>query len=569
MSDVTTGKGFDSEFLTHPPRFFGRIVSKESWTGNVTPEQFNNVSDLKGWGYRYKVRIFSWHTGDKNTIPDEQLVMANVVLPVTAGSGMGGAGMTPSLEPGSVVTGFFMDGMGGQEPYIDGVLGNSNNNVPKQQGAVSPAEAKTDPKIPGNVDGLSADSLKKLLNPARTPTKEEFKAASEARQKAKAAGLPKAEVERQVLLATVKAKQTAPSAESKTDQKTLGYSVFNDTYSDSSKFPALVPDNLIVGNVPLSTFDTEHIITKAWITQDKDRKRKQPLVSACKKKNSETKGIQRVMKNLITDVEEIKKEVGAVNSKVEQISGQVQSIVSGASEEISKYVKTIMGGVRGYILSEVSKKTKEVAPFLYPTEIPKFNNLVEKANQSISCVFSKLTAGLKGLIGNLLNDLLDKVINAALCAVENLLSNILDKVLGPIMKSVNAALAPIFSMISGVTGAVNSVTGSIGNVFDALDFAAGISKFFKCDEEVACPEYDEISLGSAVAKPGGDASKTPPGDSSQSASPTGAGQGNTSAPVSANVTKNTSSLSVGESNAETQAAAAQERELSRQSLELF
>lgn len=565
MSDVTTGKGFDSEFLTHPPRFFGRVVSKESWADNIASEQFDNVSDLKGWGYRYKIRIFSWHTGDKNTIPDEQLVMANVVLPVTAGSGMGGAVMTPSLEPGSVVTGFFMDGMGGQEPYIDGVLGNSNNNVPKKQGDVSPAEAKASPTIPGNVDSLSANSLKKLLNPARTPTKEEFRAASEARQKAKASGLSKDEIERQVLLATVKAKQSAPSPASKVDQKNIGYSVFNDTYSDSSKFPALVPDNLIVKNIPLSTFDTEHIIAKAWEIQDKDRKRKQPLVSACKKKNSETKGIQRVMKNLINDVEELKKEVGAVNSKVQGISGQVQSLVSGASEEISKYVKTIIGGVRGYILREVSKKTKEIMPFLYPTEIPKFNKLVEKSSQTISCVFSKIVDGLKNLIGGLLNELLDKVINAALCSVEKLLSNILDNVLGPIMSAVNTALAPIFALVNNIT----SVADQVLNVFDALDFIAGISKFFKCDEEMACPEYDEISLGSVVAKPGGDASNSPAGNTAQTTTPTGTGQGNATAPVSASITKNTSELKVGQSNAETQASATQERELTRQSLELF
>lgn len=566
MSDVTTGKGFDSEFLTHPPRFFGRIVSKESWAGNIASEQFGNVSDLKGWGYRYKVRIFSWHTGDKNTIPDEQLVMANIVMPVTSGSGMGGAVMTPSLEPGSVVTGFFMDGMGGQEPYIDGVLGNSNNNVPKKQGDASPAESKVNPPVPGNVDSLSANSLKKLLNPARTPTKEEFRAASEARQKAKADGLSKDEVERQVLIATVKAKQSSPSPSSKTDQKNIGYSVFNDTYSDSSKFPALVPDNLIVGNIPLSTFDTEHIITKAWNIQDKDRKRKQPLVSACKKKNSEMKGIQRVMKNLINDVEELKKEVGAVNSKVQQISGQVQTFVSGASEEISKYVKTIMGGVRGYILSEVSKRTKKISPLLFPTDIPKFNRLVEDASSSISCVFSKLTRGLKSLIGNLLADILDKVINAALCVIEDFMSKIMDKVLGPIMKAVNAALTPIFALIGGITGAVDGALGALGNVFDALDFISGISKFFKCDEEVSCPDYDEISLGSVVAKPGGDAAKT---SLSSSESPTGSGQGDSAGPPSANITKGTSQLQVGESNAETQASAEEERKLNRESLTLF
>jgi hypothetical protein len=59
--------------------------------------------------------------------------MANVVMPVTAGSGLGGFIDTPALSAGTIVTGFFLDGMAGQEPYIDGVLINSNNEVQKSQ----------------------------------------------------------------------------------------------------------------------------------------------------------------------------------------------------------------------------------------------------------------------------------------------------------------------------------------------------------------------------------------------------------------------------------------------------
>ena len=53
--------------------------------------------------------------------------------PITAGSGHGGYFETPALAAGSIVTGFFLDGSGGQEPYIDGILGNSLNDVPKIQ----------------------------------------------------------------------------------------------------------------------------------------------------------------------------------------------------------------------------------------------------------------------------------------------------------------------------------------------------------------------------------------------------------------------------------------------------
>jgi archaellum component FlaC len=591
MSDVTSGSIFNPQFFMNPPWWLGRVEEKETWVDNIKGETFTNVADIQGWGHRYKVRIFNWHTGDLNTLPPEEMAFCQVVLPVTAGSGHGGAAQTPSIESGSVVFGFFMDGMAGQEGYIVGVIGNSNNNVPKERGKPSPNQPQPAPNgrtsttppptkpasgnntgtalnkpLPTNIDNASTETLKRYLDPSKTPSSAVFKAATEARQKAKAAGLSPQEIERQVLIATVKASKGPNSDAGTTGNCNQGYQQFNNTYSDSSKAPALVPDFLTVGNNPLSTVDAVHVESKSWTDQDEDRKRKQALLSACKKKNTETKGIQRTIKNLINDVEKLKKEVGAINSKVQEITGQVQSLISGASEEISKYIKTIIGGVRGYILSEVSKKTKEILPFLFPTDIPKFNQLIEEGSQSISCAFNNIIKGLKNLIGNLLTNLLDKVINVALCVVENFLSNILDNVLGPIMDSINAALDPIFALVGGITGAVSGAlgiagsVGSFGSVFDALDFSSGISKFFKCDDDIKCPDYDEISLGNAVATPGGDATKASLGSESATTSSTGTGQGDTSTNVSASITKNTSA----EGNAVVQA----EKEAIRQTLEL-
>jgi hypothetical protein len=123
---------FDLNNISSLPRWFGRIVSSVSWQDNIEASHFD-PENQKGWGYRYRVRYFGLHSPNTNDIPDEQLPMANVVMPVTAGSGLGGFIDTPALSAGSIVTGFFLDGMGGQEPYIDGVLINSNNSVQKSQ----------------------------------------------------------------------------------------------------------------------------------------------------------------------------------------------------------------------------------------------------------------------------------------------------------------------------------------------------------------------------------------------------------------------------------------------------
>lgn len=123
---------FDLSAVSALPRWFGRVVSSVSWQDNIEASHFD-PKDQKGWGYRYRVRYFGLHSGNTLQLPDDQLPMANVIMPVTSGSGLGGFVDTPSISAGSIVTGFFLDGMAGQEPYIDGILINSNNEVQKTQ----------------------------------------------------------------------------------------------------------------------------------------------------------------------------------------------------------------------------------------------------------------------------------------------------------------------------------------------------------------------------------------------------------------------------------------------------
>jgi len=123
---------FDLNTITALPTWFGRVVSTTSWQPNIEGSHFD-PKEQKGWGYRYRVRYFGLHSARTDELPDEQLPMANVIMPVTGGSGIGGFVDTPALSAGTIVVGFFFDGMSGQEPYIFGALINSNNDIPKQQ----------------------------------------------------------------------------------------------------------------------------------------------------------------------------------------------------------------------------------------------------------------------------------------------------------------------------------------------------------------------------------------------------------------------------------------------------
>ena len=589
MSEQLTGALFDSEVFTHPTWWIGRVESKESWSDNIKGETFTSVAEIKGWGQRYKVRVFNWHTGDTNKVNPDQIPYMQVVMPVTAGSGHGGAATTPSIEAGSIAFGFFMDGMAGQEGYIVGLLGNSNNNVPKERAEPAPnqptttvpptsttggkpAPVTTPPPtpptgpgslatqpVPNNVDQLSADQLKKLLDPSKTPSSAVFKAASEARQKARAQGLPAAEVERLVLAATVKASRQPGADAGGSANCNKGYQQFNNTYKDGNpETAAKVPDDRIINGTPLSTTEAVHIGVKSQDQHDKSSKIKIPLLDVSKKNNGDLKGIQRIIKNLINSVEDLKKiynQVSAFATDIAEFSSQIQNEISGAITELSGFTKNIMGGVRGYTLTKLSDATKKVIPNLFPTEVPKFFKKVEDGMSKLNCAFNNLVSGLPDLLGGLLNNVLDKAINIPLCAAENLLSGIMDAVLDQVMGIMDEIFSTfdsilgqalgvlgqgesILNQVSGVLGQVSGVVSAIGNIggnlFNALEYISGIQNFFKCDDPEEPVKYSELSYG-YPAVPGGDATPTSATQNQDApTSPTGSGA-NTSQAPSANV----------------------------------
>lgn len=557
MSDVTTGSAFNPQFFMNPPWWLGRVEEKETWSDNIEGETFTSVANIKGWGHRYKVRVFNWHTGDLDKLPPKEMAFCQVVMPVTAGSGHGSASITPSIQSGSVVFGFFMDGMAGQEGYIMGVLGNSNNNVPKERGQSSPNQSTTTPTsgrtsttskpatptsgpgslanapVPPNVDQLSTQQLVKLLDPSKTPSSAVFKAASEAREKARASGLPSAEVERQVLIATVKASRQPGASAGSSGNCNLGYQQYDNTWSDGDVMRAAkVPDDRIVAKTPLSITEAQHIETEAKTEQDKDSKKRIPLSDVCKKNNSDTKGVQRVLKNLLNAIEELKKkynQVSAFATDVQEFSQQVQEKVFYAIEEMSSFIKNTLQGVRGYVLKTLSDQIKKISPFLFPSENIELDQKTEDGLSLINCVFNRIISGIKAILANILSNILDNFINAPLCAVESMLGDLLDRILGPITSTLENIFSSFNSLLSGITGVIG---GAVGSLFDALEFIQGIIKFFSCDDEQDCIEYNEISQDRS-ALPGGDATTS----TKSGNTPTGTGS-NASQPVSANILSN-------------------------------
>ena len=107
----------------------GIIVSDETWNKNIEPKRWSDTNELSGWGARYRVRIFGRHSAIKQKQPDEKLELCEVIFPVTAGTGHGASWQSPNLRQGSVVVGFYKDGIEANEPIIMGCIGNNEQTI--------------------------------------------------------------------------------------------------------------------------------------------------------------------------------------------------------------------------------------------------------------------------------------------------------------------------------------------------------------------------------------------------------------------------------------------------------
>ena len=115
--------------------WFGQVVDDSTWRANINPTLHEDPLETKGWAYRYKVRIFGNQTANKFTeeglkeVPDEELVMAELMYPVTAGSGHAGSKQSANIRQGNYVLGFYKDGLDAQQPVILGILSNNDNTI--------------------------------------------------------------------------------------------------------------------------------------------------------------------------------------------------------------------------------------------------------------------------------------------------------------------------------------------------------------------------------------------------------------------------------------------------------
>lgn len=399
---------YNNQFTGTNPFYWwiGQVVDEVNWIGNINPK-LHDRDDVPGWGAcRCKVRIFGRDTETKET-PDDQLEMAEVLLPVTAGSGHGGSVQSPNIRQGNYVVGFYKDGIDAREPIIFGVL--PNNSQTSLFGG--------DPKL----GFVPRSGYKGKTGQKPVSTKNVY----------------------------------AAGPNSPCEQEACDGNLKNVREPDQQK--------------------------------DGNRCHYVPKTKACDGPTGEVKGIQKLIKQLLGLINRIKAETNGFLGAASDLTAGISQLVSDFTILISGLFKSLLDKMRGYVVNKLNAGIKDLIDLLPPNQRPGFNQVNETATDTLQCVFNKIIRGLVGLVKNLLEGIIDKYVNAPLCAIESFVGNLLSSVLGDITGAIQSAI----SAVSGILGAIGDIAGSIFGVFDVV---LGVLNFLSCDEPSDCTMGDEWSF---------------------------------------------------------------------------
>ena len=446
----------------------GQIADDSTWRSNKSPGKFSGAASIPGWGERYKVRIIGLHDQGESEIPSEELPWAQIMYPVTAGGGQARSSQTSNLRQGMMVFGFFMDGQDQQIPVIMGVLG---NNLSTPLSKESKSDRVTNEK-PGPL-GTSGHSK---------PTDPET-------------GKP----------STSKAEENAE--DSSPDDGLLTEPIVQDGESP----PEYKPDN---PNPPKnftneSAGDSVHVQTIADVRRSNKYRECIPLMKPDDPDetiDSAMKGIQTLLDTLVGKIDGF---LSTFKSYVDSASGAMNSVnalenyMKGLGCQMAKYMKVITDKMMEYTNKVMNEAMTDVVSAM-PSHLRfQFADIKEQSLSAVSCLYSKLSDDLCGLIGDILadkfniEDLLDAALNPPAeervkpsprtspkvppCHAEFVVAEVINrskkdigKVNDGILDDVNNFLENMQNELAGVDDTIedliSEISGIGGNLTSALQF---------------------------------------------------------------------------------------------------
>ena len=401
--------------------FVGQVVDDSYWRDNILSGKYESPESIKGWGYRYKVRIFGLHDFGEEAVKSEELEWSNIMYPITAGAYLQNSGQTPMIRQGNIVFGFFSDGVARRSPIIIGCLGNNsqtelrttigdnavtNTTSGKSLGCSGYSRGNKD--YVGSSTPTASDDNKKTQKPANKKAEKE-RAKSAPGTALNKYGLPS---DRPI---TPEQQKDINSARAEAEAKNLSPAATERLIKKRVQFG--VAARVKESNSPRSTStgqpykESEGVMQQsiADVKRDKVYCEKRVLLKPDNIVESANKAMQIDMDNLVQNID---KSMNALQSYTDQVSmteglRDLDKMIEESSKRQSKYMKIVMDKCMEFSEKALNKEMTKAVSALPAMERMNFLDVKSGISENLLESYNKMTNGnagmMQGILGKVLN----------------------------------------------------------------------------------------------------------------------------------------------------------------------
>jgi len=403
----------------------GQIADDSYWRDNINAGKYKDKQSVRGWGYRYKVRIIGLHDWGENSIPSENLPWANIMYPITAGGYQQNSGSTPMLRQGNIVFGFFLDGSEQQQPVIMGVLG---NNSQTQLATKNNFDNRVSNTQNGTLGTSGYAEVKKDYEGTSAPTPPDKDKVVE---KPKDPELAKelADPTPGVSLNQFGLPSNKPISKAQQKDINSAKSEISLILESNPAFSLLAQENLIKKRVasgmaarkkeansprspvnPGATIESEavHVQSSADIKLDEVFCKKRVLLKPTGIVESCNRAMKTDMDNMTTNIDKAMNALASYTDAVSITEGvrDLKKVIKDSAKTQSKYMKVIMDKVKEYSQKKINQEMTSAVSALPACKRWQMLDLKDNMTQNILSEFNNMSGGMSGLMEGVLNNML-------------------------------------------------------------------------------------------------------------------------------------------------------------------
>ena len=516
---MSEGGGFNLGFIGQDFRWWlGQVADDSYWRDNIVPGKFKSPETIRGWAYRYKVRIFGLHDLGEEVIKSENLPWAQVMYPTTAGAYLQNSGQTPMIRQGNIVFGFFLDGVNEEQPVIMGVLGNNaqtelattigDNRVTNTTSGKSvcvSGYSEGNEDYDGNAKPTPPDGDKKVTKPIDKQIAEESSKPATG-VALNQYGLP--------INRDLNQFQQADINSARAEAETKNLSQEESTKLIRKRVQKGISDRAKEANSPRSdvkpgaTIESEAtmIQTVSDLKRDRVYCEKRVLLKPDNLVESTNKAMQTDMDNLVQNID---KAMNALQSYTDAVSitqeqQNLSKLISDSSKRQSKYMKPVMDKMMEYSQKSINKEMTKAVSALPAYKRMEFLDVKDGIGQNLLSSYLGMTNGNAGLIEGIirktlkLDEMIDQFANAAvndtssdgetkkpkgmprvpICKSEDVISTVLavnksliDQTNNNLIGGIDGFLMDAIGDVADVSGGVTSIFSKLGNIKGSLTSA--------------------------------------------------------------------------------------------------